>query len=77
MNKPVLFDESRPVPIIDVEKCNGCGLCVPACPNHAVEMQDNKAMVANPQACEYAGECELICPTQTITWPFLILPMSL
>jgi NAD-dependent dihydropyrimidine dehydrogenase PreA subunit len=31
-------------------------------------------VVANPQTCEYAGECERVCPTQAITRPFLILP---
>jgi NAD-dependent dihydropyrimidine dehydrogenase PreA subunit len=74
LNTPAAFDETRPLPIIDAAKCNGCGICIPACPNHVLEMQDEKAVVSNPQACEYAGECELICPTQAITRPFLILP---
>ena len=70
----VPFDESRPLPMIDIEKCNGCGLCVLACPNHALELSNCKALVAKPLACEYAGECELICPTQAIARLFLILP---
>ena len=67
------FSEDRPVPIIDHALCDGCGLCVRACPSHALALADGKAIVARPDACQYDGYCEMICPVQAITRPFLII----
>ncbi len=63
----------RPTPLIDPQKCDGCGLCVRACPTKALELLDEKAVVANPLLCEYSGLCEAVCPTQAITRPFEIV----
>jgi len=63
----------RPIPIIALHLCDGCGLCVRACPTYALELRNNKAVVANPLACEYSGLCEAVCPTQAITRPFEIV----
>lgn len=67
----------RPIPMIDPQKCDGCGLCVRACPTKALGLQDGKAFVANPLACEYNGLCEAVCPTQAITRPFEIVIASI
>ena len=67
------FDHTNPTPIIDADLCNGCGLCVTACPHNVLGMVDAKAVVLHPQACEYDGCCELICPVQAIDRPFLIV----
>jgi NAD-dependent dihydropyrimidine dehydrogenase PreA subunit len=66
------FSEDRPTPIIDLALCDGCGLCVRACPSHALALEQGKAIVARPDACQYDGYCELICPVQAINRPFLI-----
>ena len=63
----------RPIPIIDLQRCDGCGLCVHACPTKALELEDGKAIVTNPLACEYSGLCEAVCPTQAISRPFEIV----
>jgi MinD superfamily P-loop ATPase len=65
--------DDRPVPIIDPERCNGCGLCVRVCPTGALALRNGKAVVAKPLICEYAGLCELICPNQAIQRPFIIV----
>lgn len=65
--------DDRPIPLIDLPKCDGCGLCVRACPTKALELRDGKAIVTKPLACEYSGLCEAICPTQAITRPFEIV----
>jgi len=67
------FSENRPVPIIDSVQCNGCGLCVCACPSRALALEQGKAIVARPEACRYDGCCEMICPVQAINRPFLII----
>lgn len=63
----------RPIPMIDPQRCDGCGWCVRACPTKALELRGSKAVVANPLTCEYSGICEAVCPTQAITRQFEIV----
>lgn len=75
MNAPETADhqpEERPIPIIDQQLCNGCGLCVRACPNLALVLKKGKAIVAFPSSCDYTGICEAICPKQAISRLFEI-----
>ncbi|GAF72735.1 unnamed protein product, partial [marine sediment metagenome] len=37
---------------IDEEKCNGCGLCVPACAEGALQIIDGKAKLINETYCD-------------------------
>ncbi len=48
---------------IDVNKCNGCGLCVTACPDKNIIIRDKKAaFVVNPYfGCIGCGHCMAIC----------------
>lgn len=68
-----LEQEEHPIPQFDPARCIGCGLCVKVCPKGTWALQDGKAVVAHPEACEYAGYCEWICPTQAIARPFQII----
>ncbi|MCK6539172.1 MAG: 4Fe-4S binding protein [Anaerolineales bacterium] len=63
----------QPIPLIDPRSCNGCGLCMRACPTRALMLRDGKAVVTDPLACEYSGLCEAVCPTGAITRPFEIV----
>jgi NAD-dependent dihydropyrimidine dehydrogenase PreA subunit len=65
--------DTNPVPIIDLDRCNGCGLCVLACPTRALAIQEGKAMVAHPEICDYTGLCVMICPLQAIQLCFEIV----
>jgi ferredoxin len=55
------------LPSIDAARCIGCEVCVKLCPNRVLMMNGDLAMVADPEACEYAGVCQEICPTQAIS----------
>ncbi len=51
---------------IDAEKCNGCGLCVEACHEHAIQMIDGKAKLVSDKYCDGLGDCLPTCPMDAI-----------
>lgn len=55
------------LPQIDPARCIGCELCVKVCPNHALAIIKEMAIVARPEVCDYTGACQEICPTQAIS----------
>ena len=52
---------------IDEEKCNGCGLCVDACHEGALQLIDGKARLVSESYCDGLGNCLPECPTGAIT----------
>jgi pyruvate formate lyase activating enzyme len=71
----------RPQLFFDVRKCQGCGACVAACPNHAVQLASRDGL--RPEAtghrpdgfvsrtdrlrCEGIGACARVCPNDART----------
>jgi len=51
---------------IDEEKCDGCGLCVPGCPEGALQIIDGKAKLVNESFCDGMGACIGECPRDAI-----------
>lgn len=51
---------------IDEEKCNGCGLCVNACHEGALQLIDGKAKLISESYCDGLGACLPECPTGAI-----------
>ncbi len=49
------------------DKCNGCGLCVPACAEGAIEIVDGKARLVSDAFCDGLGACLGECPQGAIT----------
>lgn len=57
---------SREIVKIDEEKCNGCGLCVPACAEGAIRIVDGKAKLLAENLCDGLGACLGHCPQDAI-----------
>lgn len=53
---------------IDKEKCDGCGLCVSACHEGAIELVDGKAELVRENVCDGLGDCLPACPRGAITF---------
>ncbi len=47
-------------------KCNGCGLCVKACPTGAIEVKDKLATIVE-DSCTYCGACVSTCRFSAIS----------
>ncbi len=52
---------------IDGAKCNGCGLCIPNCPEGAMQIIDGKARLVSDLFCDGLGACIGHCPQGAIT----------
>lgn len=52
---------------IDENLCNGCGLCIPNCPEGAIKIIDNKARLISDLFCDGLGACIGHCPLGAIT----------
>jgi formate hydrogenlyase subunit 6/NADH:ubiquinone oxidoreductase subunit I len=69
------------LPVVDQALCTLCGLCVEACPCHAVKLGEQGPVFACPEVCPSTGSeasnccclCEEICPTDAISCAFEIV----
>jgi NAD-dependent dihydropyrimidine dehydrogenase PreA subunit/nitroreductase len=53
--------------LIDVEKCNGCGICVKICHQHCLELAGGKARL-EPATCSTCTQCIAACPERALSW---------
>ena len=52
---------------IDESKCTGCGVCIPDCPEGALQLIDGKARLVSDLFCDGLGACIKTCPTGAMT----------
>ncbi|MEI7482826.1 MAG: 4Fe-4S dicluster domain-containing protein [Elusimicrobiota bacterium] len=52
---------------IDEDKCDGCGLCIPNCPEGALQVLDGKVRLISDLLCDGLGACLGECPRGAIT----------
>ena len=58
---------SRLIVKIDEHKCDGCGQCVPACAEGALQIIDGKARLVSDIYCDGLGACLGECPKGALT----------
>ena len=61
------------MPAIDIERCNGCGLCVSVCLRNVLVLVGKVITVIETGECGWCTYCELVCPTGAISCPYEIV----
>ncbi|MFH1063365.1 MAG: 4Fe-4S dicluster domain-containing protein [Candidatus Omnitrophota bacterium] len=56
----------RKIITIDEDKCTGCKLCIPNCPEGALQIIDGKARLVSDLLCDGLGACIGHCPEDAI-----------
>ena len=60
-------------PVIDEQRCAGCGLCVSVCHLNGLVIIGKVVTIVGAVECDWCADCELVCPTGAISCPFEIV----
>ena len=63
--RPVAKKIATPKPVINSEKCVGCGKCAESCPQHTINLINKKAVI-NYKNCIKCFCCHEMCPIHVI-----------
>jgi ferredoxin len=64
--RTVILMIKRKIIEIDEKKCDGCRLCIPDCPEGALQIIDGKARLVSDLFCDGLGACIGSCPRGAI-----------
>jgi len=53
-------------PLVDQDKCLGCGNCVEICPSEVYQMEEDKSNPIYPEECIECWACVNQCPAESI-----------
>ena len=53
-------------PVVDEEKCNGCGNCAEICPSEVYQVKEDKSEAIRPEDCIECWACVTQCPMESI-----------
>lgn len=60
--------------VVDVNKCKGCSVCIPSCPQDVIQLAKevngkgyHYAYMNLPDACTGCMNCAIVCPDSVIT----------
>ena len=53
-------------PLVDQDKCSGCGNCVEICPSEVYQMEEDKSNPIYPEECIECWACVNHCPAESI-----------
>lgn len=65
------------MPTIDIQRCDGCGLCVMVCQRNALVMIKKVVSLVETGECDWCTDCEAVCGTGAIRCPFEIVGQEL
>jgi NAD-dependent dihydropyrimidine dehydrogenase PreA subunit len=54
------------LPIIDADRCSGCGTCVELCGPACLGVPVDHAVLEYPDVCKSEGRCVRVCPERAI-----------
>jgi ferredoxin len=65
----------KALPVIDNDRCTGCGRCVAACPPHVLwlatesptGMGDKHAVLHDAPGCTNCAKCVVVCPFAAVS----------
>lgn len=66
-NLPALFADSHFEPVVDTEKCEGCGQCMEWCQLDAMSLRDEQAVAIDYNRCIGCGVCVSKCDENAIS----------
>lgn len=57
--------------VVEQDRCNLCGLCIPVCVRRILEEGDEAARVTDQALCILCGHCKAVCPEDAFRMPSL------